>query len=580
MADNLVIVAIPDETDRVWKVSSEKVPHMTLLFLGDSTKVNNLDSIMQFVGYAAERSLKRFSLPVDHRGELGADQADVLFFKKSRYDFQAVREFRSLLLKDDNIRTAYDGATQFETPESVGQPGQAWIPHLTLGYPAAPAKPMPDDWSPTFYDVQFNKIAVWTGNYEGPEFLLKDYWDDMDETLMDAPLSVAMSNIEHLGAEFLSHYGKKGMKWGVRNEETRKGWLDPEGVDLSSDVVKSVLWPLVPPLGIFAAPAQVRLVRGGARGVKAKAIDVQEQRFAKKAHTDKNFVEIHNRSIERSNREIAKINEKHKGDLTKDPKKQKAYDAEVQKMMQDSYREAANSIGNKANTMHLDLEFKNDGLDFKINAKPGASTPIPSRVKHADDDDTVEYTGKIKRAPTGHILGLEFDDFKPQQSKSMAQSDEDTVTQTIDLGAAWLAHYGVKGMRWGVRRPGAVTTQTHIDAGVFRRRTKVQAKGGVSQDAHPDAVKAAVQKQVLKKSGTAALSNQDLRELNTRLQLEAQVHQLTTKKGQRAVQKQLEEEGKQQLSRGVRTGVKKAGPSAFRKARKGAATAATIAALA
>ena len=34
MSSNLVIVAIPDENDRVWKISSEKVPHLTVLVPG------------------------------------------------------------------------------------------------------------------------------------------------------------------------------------------------------------------------------------------------------------------------------------------------------------------------------------------------------------------------------------------------------------------------------------------------------------------------------------------------------------------------------------------------------------------
>lgn len=33
---NWAIVAIPEERDPVWKYSSEKVPHMTLLFLGEA----------------------------------------------------------------------------------------------------------------------------------------------------------------------------------------------------------------------------------------------------------------------------------------------------------------------------------------------------------------------------------------------------------------------------------------------------------------------------------------------------------------------------------------------------------------
>src|SRR5436190_21804559 len=70
MSSNLVIAAIPDENDRVWKVSSEKVPHLTLLFLGDVEAVKNLDQIILFVEHAANTTLRRFYLPVDRRGEL------------------------------------------------------------------------------------------------------------------------------------------------------------------------------------------------------------------------------------------------------------------------------------------------------------------------------------------------------------------------------------------------------------------------------------------------------------------------------------------------------------------------------
>src|SRR3954454_10498325 len=144
MGTNLVIAAIPDENDRVWKISSDEIPHLTVLHLGDVNEVSNLEQIMLFVEHAANTTLNRFYLPVDHRGELGEGKADVLFFKKGRYDFKAIRDFRSLLLQDENIKTAYDATAQFETPEHVGAPGQPWIPHLTLGYPETPAKEIPD----------------------------------------------------------------------------------------------------------------------------------------------------------------------------------------------------------------------------------------------------------------------------------------------------------------------------------------------------------------------------------------------------------------------------------------------------
>jgi hypothetical protein len=323
----------------------------------------------------------------------------------------------------------------------VGDPGQPWIPHLTLGYPATPAKEIPDEQFGSIYDISFNKLAVWTGDFEGPEFLLKDYGEEFDE--MAIPMDVAMSE--------LTHYGKKGMKWGVRNDPKSEGrreglqrHLDPQGHDLGTDIFKSVVWPLVPPLGVFAIPSDIRLARGAGRTIKSKAVDVQEKRFEKKAQSAKNFAKIHNGSIERSNRELGKINEKYKDvDLTKNPKKQKQYDGEVLKMMQDSYRGSANSITNRANTRHLDVDFQGDGMDVKITAKEGPGTPLPERVKHAAEDDEEVFTfhAKIKRNAIGHIVGFEFEDFEPP-----------SMAQTADLGVEFLEHFGVKGMRWGHRK--------------------------------------------------------------------------------------------------------------------------------
>jgi hypothetical protein len=139
-------------------------------------------------------------LDVDRRGVFGPDQADVLFFSKTKWSgFETVRDFRSYLLKDDNIHTANDSADQF--PE--------WEPHLTLGYPDTPAKPDERDYPGINY-VTFDRIAVWFADYDGIEFPLKAHnWD----------AEVAMSSSLMVDA-FLYHHGIKGMKWGVRRKAT------------------------------------------------------------------------------------------------------------------------------------------------------------------------------------------------------------------------------------------------------------------------------------------------------------------------------------------------------------------------
>lgn len=195
---NLVIVAIPREDDPIWQISSEKVPHLTILFLGDSSSAVN--EIAGFVEHASSVMLSRFGLDVDRRGELGEDKADVLFFQDN-WELPRLRQFRAQLLKDNNIRTAYDSASQFGAP-------QDWTPHLTLGYPETPAKPTKE----RIYWVQFDRIAVWTGDYEGPEFVLK-----REEFGMDV---AAWGDTGAKGRQFLVHYGVKGMRWGVRKDRS------------------------------------------------------------------------------------------------------------------------------------------------------------------------------------------------------------------------------------------------------------------------------------------------------------------------------------------------------------------------
>lgn len=82
-----------------------------------------------------------------------------------------------------------------------------------------------------------------------------------------------------------------------------------------------------------------------------------------------------------------------------------------------------------------------------------------------------------------------------------------------------LEHFGVKGMRWGVRRSESSVT-------VSDRKKKLKTSGGVRRPAHPDAVRARTIGQVGKKSGLKALSNQELQTYAQRLQLEQNVKRL------------------------------------------------------
>ena len=115
------IVAVPKQDDYCWNISSEKIPHMTLLFLGNpGYSAEQEMSVLGFVEHAAKTMLEPFGIPVERRGTLGADSADVVFFNKE-FD-TSVSEFRGALLKNRLIQEAYIslscfGAVRFFYPQ-------------------------------------------------------------------------------------------------------------------------------------------------------------------------------------------------------------------------------------------------------------------------------------------------------------------------------------------------------------------------------------------------------------------------------------------------------------------------------
>lgn len=202
---SMIIAALPSPEDPVWKISSEPAAHLTILYLGDpGWDQTQLDLVTEFVEHAASL-IHQFHLDVESRGVLGDKNADVLFFDK-RWS-KDIATFRAQLLQNDLIAKAYLSTDQF--PE--------WAPHLTLGYPTAPAKKAPDGYD-RIYGVGFDRVALYTGNYTGPTFQLNRQVYDME---------VAMSQLERgrafITGDGLTHYGVKGMHWGVRKAASSEG---------------------------------------------------------------------------------------------------------------------------------------------------------------------------------------------------------------------------------------------------------------------------------------------------------------------------------------------------------------------
>ena len=163
-----------------------------------------------------------------------------------------------------------------------------------------------------------------------------------------------------------------------------------------------------------------------------------------------------------------------------------------------------------------------------------------------------------------------------------------------------LAHHGVKGQKWGVRRRreragdavlsrgfgisttgsrerSAARAKSARNVTIKEKGKKLKTSGGKGISAHPDAVRARTVAQVAKKSGYKAVSNKDLQDFNTRLNLEQNAKRLTYQDKSAGKKFALKLMGK-----GTSKGVEEVGKIALnsKRARKLRAVGATAVALA
>ncbi len=241
---------------------------------------------------------------------------------------------------------------------------------------------------------------------------------------------------------------------------------------------------------------------GVRRAASSKALSPRQvkrldKRFDRNAHTFNTALKLHNRAAELTNKnDIDRINNKPQykdKDFTRDSPLRQKYYAEHQKAFIDNLQKAADEMGTNASGTKK----------YTILEKPDGSWDVildDRKAKHADESISVS----VKKDSMGHILSLAV---------------IDPVAHGAAIVSDALAHYGVKGMRWGFRKGsggvsvGRKKTPTSVD---FKKAEAARAKIGAKKTG-PAAKK------------TAPLSNEELQALVKRMNLEKQYAELSTK---------------------------------------------------
>lgn len=296
--------------------------------------------------------------------------------------------------------------------------------------------------------------------------------------------------------DFLTHNGVKGMKWGVvKKEDSLSGWL----ASTTPELALKKKFSTGDAVAIYRDPPG-KLVKFIARRSKKYAEDAQNlHSFTFK---DKDGTKVGDAQFVREPGDSLYlvwlgIKPAHRG---------KGYASASMKGVVEYAK--TNNIkqlrlevpGNAPDARHIysKLGFKFEGAEGKdyIN---DPKDPVFGGLYNMTYD-----VNQVKHA-ADNLVG---DDWEEQFASEFAQFLIENVP--LEAGAMvqsentdqFLAHFGVKGMKWGVRKDGTLSGHTSVHT------------------AHEDAVKAQAAKEKVRVGGVKALSNEELQALVTRQNLE------------------------------------------------------------
>lgn len=208
--------------------------------------------------------------------------------------------------------------------------------------------------------------------------------------------------------DFLEHYGVKGMQWGVRRARNHK----------QSSAEKKVNKQL--------------------RKVHSRRVQKKDEKFAKKADSVDVTLKVYNGAADRANRlDVNRINNKpayKNADFTNDSPLRRKYYKEQQDAFASRLDESAASLGtNASGTKRYGVKTNKDG-SWEVTLKDVEHASASSIFVQPQFDEM------------GHIVKLVVKE--PSSIEHAGYSETGIMPEDADF----LEHFGVKGMKWGVRK--------------------------------------------------------------------------------------------------------------------------------
>ena len=358
--------------------------------------------------------------------------------------------------------------------------------------------------------------------------------------------------------DYFEHHGVKGMKWGIRKK--RDGFVDGRKTtmnrrDKKSGNLNQRILNLAPNTN-----------KAGSRAFK------RQEKSNAVAH------KVYDKTLRAASRPIKKeiktLNLKYKGkDLSKPSKERDKYYSEITSAV-NRQLQAASHLKTKSG-LRMDFKFdaktasyptanvvtaergqnKKAAIDAAKQTRSSAKNNLRTekeRIKNSvSHEDTTEsnYTRKVNLEwdSDGLLVDIDFDipDDSELAHEFVMQAVSGVDFELIDISDSALEHYGVKGMKWGVRKrsknrvssSGARSTSPNPSSKVSAPNPSSKVSAPTTRDKRVKALK-----------NRRELSDSDIKDFTSRLQSEKQLKALLDEDvspGRTFIKKVMSDAGKQ-----------------------------------